>query len=192
MGWLTIIILIGISVLLVFWGVSIYNRLIALRQAAKNSWAQIDVQLKRRKDLIPNLINAVKGYMTHEAGTLEAVVSARAKALQAGPLPTTESIKAEGELSTALSRLMSVTESYPDLKANTNVQGLMEELTSTENKISFARQGYNGSVEELNTRIESIPDTWVNRFAKVEPMEMWKVTDEQRAQMEEEPPEVKF
>jgi LemA protein len=175
------------------WGFFIHNRLVALRQAVKSSWAQIDVQLKRRKDLIPNLVAAVEGYMTHEKETLAAVIEARARAVRAGPQPTQETMKAEGELGAALSRLMMVSESYPDLKANQNVMSLMEELSSTENRLAFARQGYNDTVEQLNARIESVPDVFVNRaFSKVKPAEFWQVDEASRRMMEESPPEVKF
>ena len=149
---------------LVAWVIGLYNGLIRLRNVVKNSWSQIDVQLKRRHDLIPNLVETVKGYAGHEAGTLQAVTEARAKAVSAdGPA---EASKAEGELSSALGRLMVVVEQYPDLKANQNFLGLQEELTSTENKISFSRQHYNDSVMGQNTRVESFPSNIVaNAFA---------------------------
>ncbi|OGN96065.1 MAG: hypothetical protein A2Z77_07455, partial [Chloroflexi bacterium RBG_13_51_36] len=120
-----------------------YNGLVRLRNQVKNAWAQIDVQLKRRYDLIPNLVETVKGYMKHERETLEAVTKARNLAQQASSAGAGERAKAEGELSSALSRLLAVVERYPDLKANQNFLALQEELTSTENKISFSRQFYN-------------------------------------------------
>ncbi|MDH4291599.1 MAG: LemA family protein, partial [Dehalococcoidia bacterium] len=123
-----------------------YNGLVRLRNQVKNAWAQIDVQLKRRYDLIPNLMETVKGYMKHERETLEAVTKARNIAQQASSAGAGERAKAEGELSSALSRLLVVVERYPDLKANQNFLALQEELTSTENKISFSRQFYNDSV----------------------------------------------
>ena len=132
-----------------------YNSLVALRQTVRNAWAQIDVQLKRRHDLIPNLVNTVKGYAAHERETLQRVIDARASATRA-QLPA-QAIKAEGELSSALARLMAVAESYPDLKANQNFLSLQEELVSTENKISFSRQFYNDSVTRYNTKVETFP-----------------------------------
>ena len=134
---------------------SAYNGLVGFRQAVKNAWAQIDVQLTRRHDLIPNIVNTVKGYAGHEKGTLEAVMNARAKATSV-TLPA-DKIKAEGELSTALGRLLAVSEAYPDLKANQNFMALQEELTSTENRVAYARQFYNDSVTKLNTAIQTFP-----------------------------------
>lgn len=137
------------------WMMGIYNGLVRLRQAVKNAWAQIDVQLQRRHDLIPNFVNTVKGYAAHEKGTLEAVMNARAKATSV-TVPA-DRIKAEGELSSALSRLLMVSEAYPDLKANQNFLALQEELASTENRIAFARQAYNDNVTQLNTGIQTFP-----------------------------------
>ena len=134
---------------------SAYNGLVGFRQAVKNAWAQIDVQLTRRHDLIPNIVNTVKGYAAHEKGTLEAVINARAKATSV-TLPA-DKIKAEGELSSALGRLLAVSEAYPDLKANQNFLALQEELTSTENRVAFARQFYNDNVTKLNTAIQTFP-----------------------------------
>lgn len=193
MGTVTLLILLGIPVLVVVWGIVAYNRLVALRQAVAGSWSQIDVQLKRRKDLVPNLVNAVKGYMAHERGVLDAVTEARAKALQAGPVPTEASLKAEGELGAALSRLMSVVESYPDLKASTNVRDLMEEVTSTENRIAAARQGYNDVVETFNARIESVPDVFVNNLLlRASPATFWRVEEGERTALEAQAPAVEF
>jgi LemA protein len=147
--------------------IAIYNRLVALRNRFKNAFAQIDVQLKRRYDLIPNLVESVKGYLQHERGTLEAVVQARGNAVSAAqraaaapgdPGAMQGLAQAEGVLGGALGRLLAVFESYPDLKANQNIMVLQEELTSTENKIAFARQAYNDSVMQYNTRRESFPD----------------------------------
>ncbi|MBI2928456.1 MAG: LemA family protein [Verrucomicrobia bacterium] len=145
----------GVIVVIGLWLVGIYNSLVSLRQAVKNAWAQIEVQLKRRHDLIPNLVNTVKGYAAHEKDTLERVVNARAKATQA-TVPA-DIIKAEGELSSALARLLAVSEAYPDLKANQNFLSLQEELTSTENRVAYARQFYNDNVTKLNTRVQSFP-----------------------------------
>ena len=158
----------GIAVLGVIglWVASVYNGLITLRNRVKNAFSQIDVQLTRRYDLIPNLVEAVKGYMAHEKGTLEEVVAARAAAFSANKAaaadPTNaEAMKslsaAESNLGGALGRLIAVFESYPDLKANQNVMQLQEELSSTENKIAFARQAYNDAVMEYNTAREKFP-----------------------------------
>jgi len=148
-------IIVAIVILVALWGVGIYNNLVGLRQGVKNAWAQIDVQLKRRHDLIPNLVNTVKGYAKHESGTLEAVVAARARATSA-TVPA-DQIKAEGELTAAVSRLLMVTEAYPDLKANANFTSLQGELSGTEDRIAFSRQAYNDAVTQLNTGIQTFP-----------------------------------
>ena len=150
-----LLVLVGIIVLVGLWLMGSYNGLVTLRQAVKNAWAQIDVQLRRRHDLIPNIVNTVKGYAAHERGTLEAVMAARAKATSV-TLPA-DRIKAEGELSSALTRLLAVSENYPELKANQNFLALQEELTSTENRVAYARQFYNDNVAKLNTRIQTFP-----------------------------------
>jgi len=149
------LIILGILVVGLFYFIGIYNALVQLRNRVKNAWSQIDVQLKRRHDLIPNLVETVKGYMTHERETLEAVTQARARAVGADTVGAKG--KAEGELSGALGRLMLVVEQYPDLKANTNFLALQEELTSTENKISFSRQAYNDAVLFFNNKIQMFP-----------------------------------
>ncbi len=160
-------IFLALVVAIVFWGVSIYNGLVKLRQRFKNAFAQIDVQLKRRYDLIPNLVEAAKGYLAHERQTLEAVIAARGNALGAsqkaaanpGDAAAMQGLaQAESQLGGALGRLMVLFEAYPDLKANQNILQVQEELTSTENKIAFARQAYNDSVTEYNTKRESFPD----------------------------------
>jgi len=157
----------GIVVAIVFFAIVIYNRLVALRNRYKNAFAQIDVQLKRRYDLIPNLVEAAKGYLAHERQTLEAVIAARGAALSASqraaaapgdPAAMQGLAQAEGVLGGALGRLLAVFEAYPDIKANQNVLQVQEELTSTENKVGFARQAYNDSVMEYNTKRESFPD----------------------------------
>jgi LemA protein len=147
----------------------VYNGLVALRNAVKNAWSQIDVQLKRRHDLIPNLIETVKGYMNHERETLESVT--RARNLAQGAHTPGESGRAEGQLSQALHNFFLVAEQYPDLKANQNFLALQEELTSTENKIGFARQAYNDSVMQLNNKIEMFPSNIIAgmfNFARAE------------------------
>jgi LemA protein len=152
-------VILGLALLVGLWLMVTYNGLVGLRQKVRNAWAQIDVQLTRRHDLIPNIVNTVKGYAAHEKGTLEAVVNARAKATSC-TLPA-DRIKAEGELSSALARLMAISEAYPDLKANQNFLALQEELTSTENRIAFARQAYNDAVTQLNTRVRVFPTVLV-------------------------------
>jgi LemA protein len=162
-GWVTL----GVLVAVALFAIAVYNRLVVLRNRYKNAFAQIDVQLKRRYDLIPNLVEAVKGYMAHERNTLEAVIKARGAAVGAAqaaaaapgdPAAMRGLSQAEGALGGALGRLLAVFEQYPDLKANQNVLSLQEELTSTENKVAFARQGFNDSVMEYNTKRESFPD----------------------------------
>jgi|ERR1041384_7753278 LemA protein len=150
-----LLVLVGLIAIAGLWLMASYNGLVRLRQAVKNAWAQIEVQLKRRHDLIPNLVNTVKGYAAHERGTLESVISARAKATSA-VLPA-DKIRAESELSGALARLMVVSEAYPELKANQNFTSLQTELTGTEDRIAFARQSYNDSVTQLNTAIQTFP-----------------------------------
>jgi LemA protein len=163
-GWIAL----GVIVAIAIWAVAIYNGLVQLRNRFKNAFAQIDVQLKRRYDLIPNLVEAAKGYITHERETLEKVIAARNSAMGAAqkaaaapgdPAAMQGLAQAEGQLGGAMGRLMAVFEAYPDLKANQNIMQVQEELTSTENKIAFARQAYNDSVMEYNTKRESFPDT---------------------------------
>jgi LemA protein len=154
-----LLVLLGIIVLVVVWLVGMYNSLVGLRNQVKNAWAQIDVQLKRRHDLIPNLVETAKGYMQHERGTLESVTNARSKAMGADSVG--DKAKAEGELSGAISRFMLVVENYPDLKANQNFLALQEELTSTENKIAFSRQAYNDQVLFYNNKIQMFPSSVV-------------------------------
>ena len=151
LGWVIVAIIIGVPL----WGVAIYNGLVGLRNQVKNAWRQIDVQLKRRHDLIPNLVEVVKDYMSYEQETLEKVIQARNQAVSAS---TPEAaIAAEGILGGAMGKLFALMENYPDLKANENVSRLMEELSATENKISFSRQFYNDSVMALNNGVESFP-----------------------------------
>jgi LemA protein len=160
-------ILLAIIVILAVWAVTIYNGLVALRNRFKNAFAQIDVQLKRRYDLIPNLVEVAKGYIKHERETLEAVIKARNQAVAAAtaaganpgnPAAMQQLGQAEGALTGVLGRMFALAESYPDLKANQNMLALQEELSSTENKVAFARQAFNDAVMEYNTKRESFPD----------------------------------
>jgi LemA protein len=150
---------VSLVILFLFWMIFIYNRLVALKNEVRNAWKQIDVQLKRRHDLIPNLVNVVKGYMQYERDTLEKVVTARTRALAATYL--SEKAAAENVLTQALGSLFAVMENYPVLKSNLNVMELQEELTSTENKISFSRQLYNDLVANYSTKLEIFPNTLV-------------------------------
>ncbi len=148
-------VLLGVVVLLLLWLVVIYNRLVALRQSVGQAWADIEVQLKQRHDVIPNLVETVKGYAGHERGTLEAVIQARNSAVRAqGP---EAAAAAEGQLSGALGRLFALTEAYPDLKANANFLSLQEELSALETKIAAARRFFNNAVAEFNASIQSVP-----------------------------------
>jgi len=169
------IILLVVVVAVVLWVIAAYNALIALKNQVVNAWKQIDVQLKRRHDLIPNLVDTVKGYMSFERSTLEAVISARNKAVSAQGVGQTA--KAEGELSQALGRLFALTENYPELKSSANVLQLQEELTSTENKIGFARQLYNDVATQYNTRQAQFPTSLVAGLAKASPSELWEIED---------------
>ncbi len=165
-----------VAVILVIWLVGAYNGLIALKNQTLNAWKQIDVQLKRRHDLIPNLVNTVKGSMEFEKDTLDAVISARSRAMQ-----TTGSVgqtaQAENQLSGAVGKLFAVMESYPDLKSSQNVRDLQEELSSTENKISFARQAYNDMATKYNTSQAQFPTVLVAGMAHAVPAELWEITD---------------
>jgi LemA protein len=169
------ILLLVVVAVIALWGVGAYNALIALQNRVVNAWKQIDVQLKRRHDLVPNLVNTVKGAMDFERSTLEAVISARNKAVSATGVRATA--QAEGELTQALGRLFALTENYPDLKSNQNVLQLQEELTSTENKISFARQLYNDTATEYNTKQMQFPTNLLAALAKASPAELWEIQD---------------
>lgn len=177
---------VGLLILLGLIVAGMYNGLVRLRNQVKNAWAQIDVQLKRRHDLIPNLVETVRGYATHERQTLERVIEARRQAVSAGSVE--DRIKAETELGGALGRLLLVVEQYPDLKANQNFLALQEELTSTENKIAFARQFYNDSVMQYNTRLEVFPTNLVAGMFQFKPATLFEVTREEERQA----PQVKF
>ena len=159
---IALLVILGLAVVLLLWAVGIYNSLVRLKNEVDNGWAQIDVQLKRRYDLIPNLVETVKGYAAHERETLEKVIQARNMAMSAaGPA---EQAAAENMLTNTLKSLFALSEAYPDLKANTNFLALQEELVSTENKISFARQFYNDRVMMFNTAIEVFPANMVANF----------------------------
>ncbi len=187
----TIIVLVIIAAL-AFWVAAIYNRLIALKNRFKNGFAQIEVQLKRRYDLIPNLVETAKGYMSHERETLEAVINARNQAMSglqaaAADPGNAEAIKglasAEGILGSAMGRLSVVMEAYPDLKANQNMMQLTEELTTTENKVAFSRQGYNDQVTEYNVYRQSFPPVvFANMFGHSDDAELLEFEDSQAIQ----------
>ena len=193
-GWIVVVILVALAI----WVIAIYNGLVALRNRFKNAFSQIDVQLKRRYDLIPNLVETAKGYLKHERETLEAVIKARnqaqaaaqAAAANPGNPAAMQSLgQAEGALTGVLGRLFALAESYPDLKANQNMAQLHEELTSTENKVAFSRQAYNDSVMEYNTKRESFPDTIFAGMFNFGPAELLQVTESAE---ERKAPQVKF
>ncbi|GAB3872555.1 LemA family protein [Terrabacter terrigena] len=166
-------ILLGLVVLLAVVGVVMYNGLIGLRNKVEEGWRQIDVELKRRHDLIPNLVETVKGYAAHERGTLEEVMQARSAAMSGASTPAAAA-QAEGQLSQALGRLMAVAEAYPDLKANQNFLALQSELTSTEDRIASSRRYYNALVRQLNTKVESVPSNLVANMAGVKRAEYFE------------------
>lgn len=189
--------LLGLALIAALFVAGIYNRLVTLRNRFKNAFAQIDVQLKRRYDLIPNLVEVAKGYLKHERETLEAVIKARniafAAAQSAAANPADGAamkglLSAESGLTGALSRLMVVSEQYPDLKANANMAQLTEELTSTENKISFARQAYNDSVMVYNTARETFPNNFISGMFNFAAAELFQVENA----AERQAPQVKF
>ncbi len=176
MAWVVPVIIVGgLAFLVILWWVGVYNMLIRLRNRVREAWAQIDVQLKRRYDLIPNLVNTVKGYAKHEKELFENVTKARANAIAAGSVG--QQAQAENMLTGALRSIFAVAENYPDLKANQNFLSLQEELSSTENKISFARQHYNESVRTFNTRIQMVPNNVVAGMANFKEEEMFEIED---------------
>ena len=194
---IVLIVLAGLALLVVMSLVGIYNKLVSLRNRFKNAYAQIDVQLKRRYDLIPNLVETAKGYLKHERGTLEAVVEARNAAASANTAASTnpgdpaamkQLASAESTLTGTLGRLFALSEAYPDLKANTTMLSLMEELTSTENKVSFARQAYNDSVMAYNTRREVFPSTLIAGMFHFTAAELFVIEDA----AQKEAPKVSF
>jgi len=184
---LTFYILLAIFIVLAVYLVGLYNALIRGRNAVKNAWSQIDVQLKRRHDLIPNLVESVKGYVTHERGTLEAVVKARQQAVSITG-GVAERAKAENALTQTLRSLLAVAEAYPDLKANQNFLNLQEELASTENKIGFSRQFYNDAAMQYKNRIEVFPSNIFANLFGFQPEPFFQV----EAAGERQPPQVKF
>lgn len=193
MSWIFLALIVGAVV----FAISIYNRLVASRNRFKNAFAQIDVQLTRRHDLIPNLVETAKGYMAHEKDTLEAVINARTAAVSGlkdaardptDPAAMKKLAEAEQGLSGALGRLFALSESYPDLKANENMMQLSEELTTTENKVAFARQAYNDSVMDYNTLRESFPNNFFAGWFNFSPAELLEIEDETKREV----PQVSF
>ncbi len=174
---MTSLIVIAVVAVAIVWGVGAYNRLIALRGQVTNAWKQIDVQLKRRHDLIPNLVDTVKGAMAHERGTLDDVISARNRAVQVQGGGVAAVARAEGELTQALGRLFALSEAYPDIKALANVAALQEELASTENRIAFSRQHYNDTATTYNVIQRQVPTNLVAGFAGAAPVELWEIED---------------
>jgi LemA protein len=180
--------LIVILLVVVFFAVIIYNGLVAKRVAVDNAWAQIEVQLKRRHDLIPNLVETVKGYASHEKETLERVVKARNAAISAGGSSNVKELaQAENALSGALRQIFALSESYPDLKANQNFAQLQEELVSTENRVGFSRQHYNDSVGSYNTAIQQFPGNLLASFGGMQQREFYEVSEEERKVIQEAP-----
>jgi len=173
------IVVIAVVVVLVLWAVGGYNGLIKLRNLVQEAWRQIDVELKRRHDLIGNLVETVKGYAAHERGTLEDVMKARSAAMAGGQSPGQQA-QSEGLLSAALGRLIAVAEAYPDLKANQNFLALQHELTSTEDRIASARRYYNANVRELNTKVETVPSNFIAGLAGIHREEYFEVEGEGR------------
>jgi LemA protein len=169
------IIVIVIGALIVFYAISQYNGLVSLRRQTQNAFGQIDVQLKRRYDLIPNLVETVKGYMKHEQDTLERVIAARNRAVSATTIH--DKAEAEGEVRSALNGIFALSESYPELRSNQNMLSLQEELKSTENKIAFARQYYNDVVTAYNTKIETFPSSIFASSGNFKPTELFEIED---------------
>jgi LemA protein len=179
-------VVLGLLVLVVLVAVSLYNKLVALKVQAESAWSDIDTQLKRRHDLIPNLVETVKGYAAHEKGVFEKVTEARSRAM-AAQTPAQVS-QAEGMLTQALRGLYAVAENYPELKANQNFMALQQSLTQTEDAISGSRRGYNSAVQELNTKIETVPSNIIASMFNFKPREFFEVTDE----AERAVPQVRF
>lgn len=173
MGW----IILAIVVVLILFIISMYNNLVRLRQKVRNAWSQIDIQLQRRFDLIPNLVETVKGYMKHEEGTLTKIAELRTSWANASSV--SEKAELNNQLSGTLKTIMAVSESYPELKANQNFSELQEELQNTENKISFSRQFYNDSVTIYNTKLEVVPSNIIASMFHFEPAELFKIDSEE-------------
>jgi len=182
------VVFLAVLAAIVFWGIGIYNRLVNERNRVKNAFAQIDVQLTRRYDLIPNLVEAVKGYMKHERETLEAVINARnaasssldaAKADPANALAMKELGASEGALTSALGKLFALSEAYPDLKANQNMMQFQEELASTENKVAFSRQAFNDTVLQYNNSVQNFPNNVIAGFFSFELASFLEITSEE-------------
>ena len=182
---IVIVIVVGLLLLAVFYVIGVYNKLVNARNKVNNQFSQIDVQLKRRADLIPNLVETVKGYAKHEEGTLTAVIEARNKAVSANGV--NNKIDAENQLTGALSKLFALTESYPDLKANTNFTSLQNDLTNTEDKITYARQFYNDTAMSFNDLVEMFPSNIVAKMFGFKKFEFFSATEE-----EKKTPKVKF
>lgn len=185
-GLVGLLVVVVLLIIVVAWIIGIYNGLVGLRNEVKNAWSQIDVQLKRRHDLIPNLVETVKGYMTHERGTLENITKARSAAMSATGVE--ERGQAEGMLSQALGQLRVAVEAYPDLKANQNFLALQEELTSTENKVGFSRQAYNDQVMQLNNKIQMFPSSIIAGMFNFQQEKFFEIA----APEEREAPKVSF
>lgn len=184
-GTIILIVVIAVVVLLILWYFKTYNSLIALRNRKDDQFSQIDVQLKRRSDLIPNLVETVKGYTKHESDTLENVIKARNSYVTA--TSTDDKVKASGEITHALNKLFALSESYPDLKANTNFMSLQNDLKDTEDKISMARQFYNDTVLTYNNKVESIPSNIVANIGGFKKGEFFQIDES-----EKEAPKIKF
>lgn len=182
----TLLIIVALAAIVFFWSITVYNSLVQLRENVKNGWSQIDVQLKRRHDLIPNLVETAKGYLQHEKNTLENVIKARQQAIDAASLRDKQA--AENFLTSTLRSLFAVSENYPNLKADRQMGQLHEELVSTENKITFARQYYNDEVNRLNTAVQSFPNNVIAQQFKFEKQEFFEIEDP----AEKKIPAVKF
>ncbi|MCB0308653.1 MAG: LemA family protein [Bdellovibrionales bacterium] len=195
---IAILIFLGVLIVFFLYLTGVYNSLVALRNHVKNAWSQIDVQLKRRHDLIPNLVETAKGYLKHERETLEAVIQARNQAVHHlnqvnqgsafTPGQAQKAMQSESILTGALSKLMVVMEQYPELKANQNMIQVSEELTSTENRIGFARQAFNDATTQYNIRTESFPDLILARLFKFDGLPLWELEDKTQRQV----PKVSF
>ncbi len=183
-------IIVAVAILFLLWVIASYNHFVRMVQRSKEAWADIDVQLKRRYDLIPNLVETVKGYVTHERQAFENVTAARARAMDAGGIE--EKGKAENALSSTLKTLFAVAEAYPDLKANQNFLELQRELTDTEDKIQAARRFYNGNVRDLNTALASFPGSLIAELFRFEPREFFELGDSAEDQAARNPVKVQF